>query len=95
MEEALRGRAREALERHRCIAAARPGLPAGLLPLLHAFQQSALQEPPPEAPSTPTRQAAILVTAAVPHAAAAQAQVYNVRASCVLLTAIASPPDLR
>ncbi|CAL8462813.1 g2346 [Coccomyxa elongata] len=75
VEEALHGQAREALERHRCIAAARPGLPAGLLPLLHAFQQSALEEPQLEAPLTPTRQAAVLVTAALPHATAAEAQV--------------------
>ena len=83
MEEALHGLAREALEGHRCIAAARTGLPACLLPLLHAFHQSALGEPQPEKPSNPTRQAAVLVAAALPHAAAAEAQVDTLRAvSC-------------
>ncbi|BDA50909.1 probable serine/threonine-protein kinase SMG1 at C-terminar half [Coccomyxa sp. Obi] len=75
VEEVVRGLAREALERHRCIAAAWPGLPTALLPLLHAFQQSALDEPRSEEPSNTTRQAAILVAAALPHAAAAHAQV--------------------
>ncbi len=66
----MRDLAREALQHHRSITAARPALSAALLPLMQALRQ------PPEQPSAAGR-AASLVAAARPHAATAEAQVLS------------------
>lgn len=79
---AVRGLAREVLEGHRCVAAARPAMSAALLLLLNALRQhvsSPQQREPRRLRGKPSaamaRRAAALVAAARPHAAAAQGQV--------------------
>ena len=69
-EDAVRDLAREALQHHRSITAARPALSAALLPLMQALRQ------PPVQPSAAGRVAS-LVAAARPHAATAEAQVLS------------------
>ncbi len=78
----VRELAREVLEGHRCVAAARRAMSAALLPLLNALRQHAAAPPQQEprrrrgeASAALTRRAAALVAAARPHAAAAQGQV--------------------
>ena len=78
MGDAARDVARETLQHHRCITAARPALSSALLPLLQSLQFAQQhQHQNSEAPSAATGRAAALIVAARPHATTAQAQVHH------------------
>lgn len=74
----MRDMARETLQHHRCITAARPALSSALLPLLQSLQSAQQQrQQNPEAAPAATGQAAALIAAARLHATTAQAQVHH------------------
>lgn len=89
MEENVRSLAREALELHRSIVAAHP---TGLYRVHRAMHWGNHQEREAGRPFNATRWAAFHVAAALPHAAAAQAQVHIQCPLCDRLTAIVSLP---